>query len=259
VLVLTLVVAAQIAYLLGLQRQWRRGRPWSFWRLLALLAGTSMVLFAISPPVMLHAHQDLRGHMLQHLLLGMFAPLLLVLAAPVSLLLRTLPTAGARALVAVLRSGPLRLLAHPLTALLLNLGGMYLLYLTPLYAASLGSPALHWLVHWHFLAAGCLFTWAILAGPDPAPHAARAWVRLGVLFVAMAAHATLAKLMYGFGWPRGTHHGLEEIQAAAQLMYYGGDLAEMLLLGLLFARWGRRRGRAGRPTGGPVALPCVSK
>ena len=252
VLVLTLLVSAQVGYLLGVQRQWRRGRRWSFWRLLAFLGGAGMVAFAVSPPVMWHAHQDLRWHMLQHLLLGMFAPLLLVLAAPIALLLRSLPGTAARLMARGLRSAPPRWLAHPLTALVLNVGG---LYLTPLYAATLNSPLLHGLMHWHFLAAGCLFTWVVLAGPDPAPYAARAWVRLGVLFVAMAAHATLAKLMYGFGWPRGTHHGLEEIQAAAQLMYYGGDLAEMLVLGLLLARWGRRRG----PTGGQVALPCPSK
>lgn len=243
-LVLALVVALQLAYLLGVQTQWRRGRHWSAWRLAAFLAGAGVLLVAVSPPLMFHAHQDLRWHMLQHLLLGMFAPPLLVLAAPLTLLLRSLSVPTARALVRLLRSGPLRLLGHPLTALLLNVGGMYLLYLTPLYAATLNAPLLHVLVHWHFLAAGCLFTWAILAGPDPAPQAPGPWLRLGVLFVSMAAHATLGKLMYGFGWPRGAHHGAEEIQTAAQLMYYGGDLAELLLVIALFATWRQPLGSA---------------
>src|SRR5690606_10037081 len=121
----------------------RRGRHWSAWRLAAFLAGAGVLLVAVSPPLMFHAHQDLRWHMLQHLLLGMFAPLLLVLAAPLTLLLRSLSVPTARALVRLLRSGPLRLLGHPLTALLLNVGGMYLLYLTPLYAATLNAPLLH--------------------------------------------------------------------------------------------------------------------
>lgn len=173
----------------------------------------------------------------QHLLLGMVVPLLLVLASPVTLLLRSLPGSAVRLMARALRSTPARLLAHPVSALLLNVGAMYLLYLTPLFAMTLSSAFLHVLVHWHFLAAGCLFTWVVLAGPDPAPHAPGPWVRLGVLFAAMAAHATLGKLMYGFGWPRGTPYGLEEIQAAAKLMYYGGDLAELLLLIVLFVRW----------------------
>jgi putative membrane protein len=172
----------------------------------------------------------------------MLAPLGLVLGAPMTLLLRTLAPPAARRVTRVLVSRPLQVLSHPATALVLNIGGMYVLYLTPLYAATLTSPLLHHLVHFHFLAAGYLFVWSILAGPDPAPHAPGMWVRLGVLFVSTAAHATLGKLMYGFLWPRGTHHGTEEIQAAAQLMYYGGDLAEVLLVVALFAMWYRARG-----------------
>jgi hypothetical protein len=80
---------------------------------------------------------DLRGHMAQHLLIGMFAPLGLVLAAPVTLALRTLPVKAARRLATLLRSRPARWVGHPVTALALNSGGMFLLYLTPLYAATL--------------------------------------------------------------------------------------------------------------------------
>lgn len=53
----------------------------------------------------------------------------------------------------------------------------------------------------------------------------------------MGSHALLAKLMYGRGWPRGTPHSLAEIQQAAQWMYYGGDLTEVLLAAALFASW----------------------
>lgn len=41
--------------------------------------------------------------------------------------------------------------------------------------------------------------------------------------------------MYGYPWPRHTPHSTEEICAAARLMYYGGDLAEVLLAVALFA------------------------
>lgn len=56
-------------------------------------------------------------------------------------------------------------LSHPISALFLNIGGMYVLYLTPLYETSLHSTAVHYWVHIHFLMAGYLFAWAI-AGPD---------------------------------------------------------------------------------------------
>ena len=65
-------------------------------------------------------------------------------------------------------------------------------------------------------------------------------VRLAVLFVATAAHAVLGKLMYAYGFPRDAGHDLTEIEAAAQLMYYGGDFAELLLALVFFAAWFRR-------------------
>jgi putative membrane protein len=98
------------------------------------------------------------------------------------------------------------------------------------------------LVHLHFLAAGCLFTWAT-AGPDPAPHRPGFALRLGVLFASVATHGHLSKLMYAHRWPRGTHHSLTEIQDAARWMYSGGDLAEALLAVTLFAGWYRTRRR----------------
>jgi putative membrane protein len=239
---LLIIVGLLAAYLWASHVQRRAGRRWSGWRCAAFVAGAGLLAVAVAPPLMDFGHHDLRGHMAQHLLIGMLAPLGLVLGAPMTLLLRTLAPPAARRVTRVLVSRPLQVLSHPATALVLNIGGMYVLYLTPLYAATLTSPLLHHLVHFHFLAAGYLFVWSILAGPDPAPHAPGMWVRLGVLFVSMAAHATLGKLMYGFLWPRGTHHGTEEIQAAAQLMYYGGDLAEVLLVVALFAMWYRARG-----------------
>src|SRR5690606_34815391 len=104
-------------------------------------------------------------HMVQHLLIGMFAPLALVLAAPLTLTLRSVPRRASQWLVRVLHSEFVVWLSHPISALFLNIGGMYVLYLTPLYETSLHSTAVHYWVHIHFLLAGYLFAWAI-AGPD---------------------------------------------------------------------------------------------
>jgi putative membrane protein len=234
---LILLGLATLSYLLAARRQRQHGNGWSGWRCAFFSLGSLLLAAAVAPPVMAWSHHDLRGHMALHLLMGMLAPLAWVLAAPMTLTLRSLPGAAARQLVALLRSLPIRLVSHPVGALVLNVGGMYVLYLTPLYAASLHSTALHYGIHLHFLVAGYLFCWAILAGPDASPHRLSMRFRLGVLFVSMATHALLGKLMYGHLWPRGTGYGVEEIQAAAQLMYYGGDLAEVLLAVALMTVW----------------------
>src|SRR5690606_13498034 len=113
------------------------------------------------------------------------------------------PARTARRAVAFLATRPVRFLIHPATAAVLDMGGMYLLYLTPLYALSLHDPLVHVLVHVHFVVSGYLFTWSI-AGTDPAPRRPGMPLRLAVLVIASGAHATLAKLMYAHGFPRGT-------------------------------------------------------
>ncbi len=237
---LLLPLALLAVYLILARRESRPQSPWSDWRTASFITGIGLLLFALSPPIAAFAHASLRGHMLQHLLLGMFAPLFLVLGAPGTLLLRALPLTSARSLIRLLATRPVRCITHPFSAMLLDMGGMALLYLSPLYAWSQHMPALHVLVHVHFLVAGYLFTWAI-AGPDPAPHRPDLRVRLAALFVGTAVHAIVAKLMVAWHFPRGTPYTADDILEAAQWMYYGGDFAEILLAIAFFSIWFRRR------------------
>ncbi|MEV1026025.1 cytochrome c oxidase assembly protein [Streptomyces sp. NPDC050264] len=229
---------------LVLARRARTRNPsagWGLWRTVSFLGGCTVLGAALLPPVAPFAHGDFRGHMVQHMLIGMYAPLALMLGAPVTLLLRTLPAARARRLSALLHSRPVRALAHPVTALVLTTAPLALLYFTPLFNATMGRPVLHWLMHAHFLLSGCLFAW-VVAGPDPAPARPSVPARLVVLGVAVAAHATISQLMYG-GFLIDVRAPVSEVQGAAQLMYYGGDMAELLLAAALVATWRPARNR----------------
>ncbi|WP_128253127.1 cytochrome c oxidase assembly protein [Falsirhodobacter deserti] len=237
ILLVVLPAAALMLYLLALRHE----SNWPRHRIIAFATGITLLMLAGTPRIADWAHHDLRGHMIQHLLLGMFAPLGLVLGAPGTLLLRRLPVRAARRVAAFFGTIPLRILTHPLTAALLDIGGMFVLYLTPLFAISMQDPVLHILLHVHFVLAGYLFTWSI-AGPDPAPHRPGLKMRMLVLFLATAAHGILSKIMYGYGFPHGTHAPLAQVEAAALWMYYGGDLAEALLAAMLLVIWLRRRG-----------------
>lgn len=236
-----LVMLAMLIYLVAgvWQNQFRS--KWSAWYTVSFLGGSLLLIIGLHPAMVIFAHQNFRGHIIQHLLIGMLAPLGLVFGAPVTLALRLLPVKFSRTITGILASRLFQFISHPVSALLLNIGGMYLLYLTPLYNTMLTSPYLHQVVHFHFLAAGYLFTWAI-AGPDPAPHRPGIPIRLLVLFISMAAHAYLSKFMYAYNWPLNSPHTVEQIRLGAKLMYYGGDFAELLLLIALFITWYRKRG-----------------
>ena len=200
----------------------RDSRGWDHRRTASWLVGCALLAVAVGP--LAQAPDDPRAHMAQHLLLGMLAPLGLVFAAPVTLLLQVAPP-PVRRVGRLLRARPLHLLAHPVTAALLTTGGSALVLLTPLYAAAERQPVLHHAVHLHYLAAGYLFAWS-LAGPDPAP-----WPRPG---------GTSRRATGRVGWPRRavqvpvrpgrnlppglTDRDPEAFRSAAQLMYYGGDV-----------------------------------
>lgn len=245
--VLLLLAAAGGSYLLAARQARRRNRTrgWSAWRTTSLLAGLGLLAVGLLPPLGSAAHTDFRGHMAQHMLIGMYAPLALVLAAPVTLLLRTLPASTARQVTAALHSRPVQVATHPATALALSTGSLGALYFTPLYNTASSHPAAHWLMHAHLLASGCLFAHAI-AGPDPAPARPGVRARLVYLGVAIAAHALIAQALYG-GFFVDIRAPIDQVQQAAQIMYYGGDIAELLLAGALVATWRpERRAKAVR-------------
>lgn len=225
------------------------GRRWSGWRTAAWVVGVALLASGFSPWVVDLAHADARGHMLQHLLLGMYAPLGLVLGAPVTLLLGASSTRNRRRIAHVLGSPVVRVVSHPMTAGALDMGGLYLLYLTGLYVASTSSPLLHWAVNVHVVLAGTLFTWAI-AGQEAAARRPSMRVRVVALVLAAAAHACLATILYAQApaLPPGSGHAAAEMEGAAQWMYYGGDLAELALAVALFAAWYRVRARSRRTT-----------
>jgi putative membrane protein len=137
----------------------------------------------------------------------------------------------------VLRLPAVGLLAHPVSALGLTVGALAALYLTPLYTRTTTDPLVHDLVHVHFLLSGYLFAW-IIAGPDPAPRRPSVPFRLVVLGVAVAAHAILSQLIYAGVVDVAVP--VAERRSGAALMYYGGDVAELVVAIALFAGLPRR-------------------
>lgn len=224
-------------YAAGDRRLRRRGRRWSASRTASFVGGSIVVMVALCSP--LAARDELFPvHMVQHLLIGMLAPLLFALSGPVTLALRTLPPVARRRLVRLLHSRVMAAFAFPPVATLIYVGSLWVLYLTPLFALTLRHPLLHGALHFHFLLVGCLFAWP-LVGVDPVRSRGSMRLRVAVLLFALGAHGALAKLIYA-GWLGG---GLAStlpaagVHKGAQLMYYGGDVIDLARLLAFFAQW----------------------
>ncbi|WP_054957960.1 cytochrome c oxidase assembly protein [Paenibacillus dakarensis] len=230
-----ITAAASALYVYAAQYSNQRFRKWPFYRYVCFIFGVLCSVSAISGPLAHWSHADFRAHMLGHLLLGMLGPLLIVLSSPVTLALRTLPVRGARVITRLLKSTPVRWLSHPVTASVLNIGGLWLIYRTDLYSAMQQSLVLHTLVHFHVFAAGYLFT-ASMIYTDPAPHRTSYALRAVTMICAFAGHGILSKLIYAEP-PEGISQPLGE--AGALLMYYGGDLIDMVLIFIFCLQWYR--------------------
>jgi len=125
-------------------------------QLAAFIAAIVVLLIAlVSPLDGLGEDYLFSAHMVQHLLLGDLAPLLILLS-----LSRVIMRPLTRRLQTIERAlGPL---AHPATALILWLGLVYLWHVPALYDAALEHPPLHALQHVSFFTAGVLVWWPLI-------------------------------------------------------------------------------------------------
>ncbi len=206
---------------------------------IAWLSGTALGLAVTAGPLARAAATSFTGHMAVHLVLGMVVPLLLVLGAPATAFLRAVPARLGRGYSRMARTAALRLLVHPVTAMLLATVPMALLYWDGTVLAVQHHAVLGPLLHVHFVVSGALFAYAVI-GIDPHPQRAPAWIRAGVIVVSIAVHGMVAKHLYAVAGRNGLPADTEQ---AAQLMYYGGDVAHALLLVLFCAQVYRETGR----------------
>ncbi|WP_346770299.1 cytochrome c oxidase assembly protein [Streptomyces sp. Z423-1] len=251
-----------VAYLLATGRLRRRGDAWPRWRDVSFTAGGVGTAWASGGAV---PGGPFTGHMIQHLVVGMAAPLLFVVAHPLTLALRALrPGRARRRLLVLARSRPVGWLVLPPLAALLDVGGLWLLYRTELFAAMRHQPLLHGVVHAHMLAAGLVFTFAVCQ-LDPVRRRWSVTVRGATLLAAGAAHAVLAKTLYAFP-PPGTDFAAADLHSGVQWMYYGGDVVDAALAVVLGVGWytagGRARARRTRrgaaPTGSKQRLTSAA-
>ena len=189
---LTLMVAL---YIKGVVVLTKRGDKWPVGRTVAFALGIAATNFATSGGLGLYAQVSFSYHMMSHMVLGMIAPIGLVLGAPMTLALRTLPPGrnseerGIRgSLLAALHSKIGVIYTNPIVALAIFDGSLFALYFTDLFAVLMQSHVGHLFMSLHFLAAGFLFFFIII-GVDPNPRRVHYLVQIVILFAAMSIHA----------------------------------------------------------------------
>lgn len=226
-------VALIILYIAAVSVTNNKYKKWPRIRIIFWVLGIFSVFLGIVGPIADRAHDSFSAHMLTHLLLGMLGPLLLVLATPMKLLLRSVPVGFGRLISKLLKSSYVQWITHPVLASVLNVGGLWILYATDLYSAMHSSMWLFVLVHVHIFLAGYVFTLSMIY-VEVAPHRTSFRLRAVVLILAMAAHGILSKWIYA-NPPAGI--SMSDAQSAGLLMYYGGDVIDLVIVVILCAQY----------------------
>jgi len=194
-LFLAFLVLLVAFYIKGLVVLTRRGDKWPINRTIFFALGISVADFAVNGGLGVYSHVAFSFHMVAHMALATLAPIGIVLGAPITLALRTLPIGrtsqerGVRGFaLALLHSRYSRFLTNPIVAMLIFDVSMFALYFTDLFQWLMSYHFGHFFMAMHFFIAGFLF-FAALIGIDPVPNKFPFVARIVVILAAMSIHA----------------------------------------------------------------------
>ncbi len=255
-LIVAVLVAGVALYGAGLRRvrsteAGRRALP--PWRSRCFAAAVTVAAVALLSPLEALAHELFGAHMLQHVLLTLVVPPLLVLARPVLVGSMGLPLRARRTLsVARVRlpQPGTRPVGFAVAAVVVHVTTLWVWHVPALYEAALDHAIVHVVEH-TTLIAGALPLWWVAA--EPRGRYANA-VGVAALFAGVFQSGVLVRLVTFAGEAWYPHHivgalrwgltPLEDQQLAGGLMLFPGGLAYLIGGVLLFLRWLRADERA---------------
>ncbi|ARJ07752.1 copper resistance protein D [Cnuibacter physcomitrellae] len=259
---LTIAGFGIVLYAVGVRRLRKRGDRWHPGRTVSWISGLLVLVYLTNGAPSVYGVYLFSSHMLEHMALSMLVPILLVLGAPITLAMRTIPprtdnSQGAREWIMSLVHSPLtRVLTHPLVAAVLFAGSTVAFYYTPLFDWAVRDPVGHqWMIA-HFLVVGYLFALSLI-GIDPVPYRFPYPLRLLTLLIVMAFHAFFGLALmssndlllpdwYGViaeGW---TLDPLADQRSAGGIAWSVGEIPTLALVIVMITLWSRADEREAR-------------
>lgn len=257
-------VAGAGLYLGGVWRLRQRGDRWPVGRTISWLSGLALLAFVQMSGLMTYGMVMLSTHMVQHMVMMMIVPVLLVLGGPITLALRAIKPAprgksGPREwIVVAVRSPVARVLTHPVVAFILFATGSFTVYLTGLFEAAMRNHYGHLVMSVHFLVVGYLF-FEMLIGVDPLPKRPPFVARVLIQLLSMGIHAvfglalTESAVLFAGSYYRelGAEISwlpdpLDDQLLAGQITMGFGEVPGLVVMAVIFVQWYRSDEREAR-------------
>ena len=247
---LFLLLAAYL-YVNGLSRWQRPSHPVNFWRRVSFFSGLLVFFLALQSPIEPLALHMFSVHQIQHVMLRMLAPVLILLGAPLTPILRGLPTWALLDVVRPVVGNPTvrrgyDLITNPVLTTLLFLSVLYLWQIPQPHDLALHNGLVHEFMHTTMIFSGFLFWWLVI---DPKPHRSRMHYGLRVLYLGLivipntvlgAAITFQSGLIYqGYAQVNQPYpiSLISDQQLGGLILWVIGDMMSILVAGIVMIMW----------------------
>lgn len=271
---IALAILSAYLYLRAIRTLRLRGDSWSWARSLSWLVGMGMLVFFTSGGPAVYGRVLFSAHLLDHLVLTMVVPVLLVLGSPLALALRVLEpriddSMGPRELIAVVTKSRLWTMAtHPGAASAVMIGSLVFFYYSDAFGFALRQHVGHELMNAYFVAVGCLFAQSMLGTSTSLRPQASYWARvllllavvaaLGAMGTALSFSTSLMEPEWFLGMGRNWGIApLADQRSAGAVQGVLGVVAGLMIIMILSVQWssfGSRKNRKRSTCGGPKTL-----
>lgn len=234
---LAIELGLAVWYVVSVRRLAARGRSWSGWRTASFLGGTALVIVAVQSGLAGYDDEVFAAHVVQHLLLMNFAPILFALSAPMTLALQASGRPTQRRLLKVLHHPVVEFVTNPVVVVVVSYGTMLVYFLTSFYNFSLEHPLVHDLTHLHFLVSGCLFWWLVV-GRDPSRWRLSHPVKLGILAIGIPVTAILGVSLTEANLSVAPlFHSVADTHRGGSILWIVGEITTFVAMGIIVFQW----------------------
>lgn len=236
-------------YIAGVQRVNRMypRSPFPRRRTTYFMLGIGSLVLALASPIARYDTDLFFMHMIQHMLIIMFAAPLLLLGTPITLTLRAAtPRVRREVLLPILHSRVVKAISFPVLAWFLLAVTMWLTHYSAVFNIALENVWVHQLEHTIYMVVALLFWWPVVAA-EPSPWRFNHPVRMLYVFLQMPQNSFLAVSIYGSERVIFPHYAtvartwgpspLLDQQYAGLIMWVGGDMSFLLACGFILYGW----------------------